>query len=461
MKIVLRLSSKTDNNGMNEILLSANNRINGKVVTIRAKSEVFINPTFFSKEKGVDMSHKKVIAPEVRKWHNNAKTKLDGILSAIALAEQNTTKIELVDDWMKNIVEHYLHPERFAISEELENKTVYDYAEEYIVSKRLDNDYVKRFYVLMRTISRYEGFVRATDKERKFFCFDINTLTREDVEDFRNYLRNEEMLSHKYNTLFKRLLKEYPIGMTPGRKCLEKRGENYVINQMKKLKTFVNWMIENGKTANRPFDSIKIGTQRYGTPYYITIDERNAIAETPMPTKHLETQRDIFVFQCFVGCRVSDFIKLTEANITNGILEYTPHKTKDDGELSVMARVPLHQKAIELLEKYKGADAKGRLFPFISPQKYNDAIKDVFTIAGITRNVEIRNAKTGEMEIRPINEIASSHLARRTFVGNAYRKVSDPNIIGKMSGHVEGSKAFSRYRNIEDETLRNVIDQIG
>ena len=106
-------------------------------------------------------------------------------------------------------------------------------------------------------------------------------------------------------------------------------------------------------------------------------------------------------------------------------------------------------------------DAKGRLFPFISPEKYNDAIKEIFTEVGINRNVVIRNPKTGENEIRPINEIASSHLARRTFVGNAYFKVSDPNIIGKMSGHVEGSKAFSRYRKIEDSTLLDVINQIG
>jgi hypothetical protein len=30
-----------------------------------------------------------------------------------------------------------------------------------------------------------------------------------------------------------------------------------------------------------------------------------------------------------------------------------------------------------------------------------------------------------------------------------------------MSGHVEGSKAFKRYRKIEDETLKEVIDLIG
>lgn len=82
-------------------------------------------------------------------------------------------------------------------------------------------------------------------------------------------------------------------------------------------------------------------------------------------------------------------------------------------------------------------------------------------MAGITRNVIIRNARTGENELVPIDTVASSHLARRTFIGNAYFKVSDPNLIGKMSGHVDGSRAFKRYRNIEDETLKSVIDLIG
>ena len=122
--------------------------------------------------------------------------------------------------------------------------------------------------------------------------------------------------------------------------------------------------------------------------------------------------------------------------------------------------MPLHEQAVRLIDKYRGTDRNGRLFPFISTQKYNDAIKEIFTRAGITREVEVRNSITGEIELRHINEIASSHLARRTFVGNAYLRVSDPNIIGKMSGHSEGSRAFTRYRNIEDTTLRNIIDQL-
>lgn len=67
----------------------------------------------------------------------------------------------------------------------------------------------------------------------------------------------------------------------------------------------------------------------------------------------------------------------------------------------------------------------------------------------------------GKAETRPINEIASSHMARRTFVGNLYSKVKDPNLVGKLSGHKEGSKAFSRYRDIDKnmrEELINLID---
>ena len=57
-------------------------------------------------------------------------------------------------------------------------------------------------------------------------------------------------------------------------------------------------------------------------------------------------------------------------------------------------------------------------------------------------------------------DITSSHIARRTFIGNLYKKVKDPNIIASMSGHIEGSKAFARYRQIDDDIKQSVIDLI-
>ena len=53
--------------------------------------------------------------------------------------------------------------------------------------------------------------------------------------------------------------------------------------------------------------------------------------------------------------------------------------------------------------------------------------------------------------------LAASHMARRTFIGNLYKKVQDPNIVASLSGHVEGSRAFSRYREIDKEIKTNVV----
>ena len=47
------------------------------------------------------------------------------------------------------------------------------------------------------------------------------------------------------------------------------------------------------------------------------------------------------------------------------------------------------------------------------------------------------------------NEIASSHMARRTFIGNIYKLVKDPNLVSALTGHSEDSRAFTRYGTID------------
>jgi integrase len=122
-----------------------------------------------------------------------------------------------------------------------------------------------------------------------------------------------------------------------------------------------------------------------------------------------------------------------------------------------MVVVPLTEQALHLINKYRGVDTKGRLFPFISKQKYNEAIKEVLSRVGIERIVQVRNPLTGEMERVNIADKITSHIARKTFTAAAYREVKDPNIVCKMTGHIEGSKAFTRYNNIEDEVLASVV----
>ena len=163
------------------------------------------------------------------------------------------------------------------------------------------------------------------------------------------------------------------------------------------------------------------------------------------------------MFQCLVGCRVGDLVKLKREDVVDGVLAYIPRKTVD--ERPVVVRVPLNRTAEEIVARY--SDLPGdRLLPFISTQKYNEAIKRIFLAARLTRPVSVLDPVTREEVKRLLNEVASSHLARRTFIGNLYKRVADPNLIGAMSGHAEGSRAFARYRTIDDEMMAGLVDML-
>ena len=81
-------------------------------------------------------------------------------------------------------------------------------------------------------------------------------------------------------------------------------------------------------------------------------------------------------------------------------------------------------------------------------------------LAGLDRTVTTLNPTTREEEKHPMYEVASSHMARRCFIGNLYKQVQDPNLVGKLSGHAEGSKAFARYRDIDEEMQKELVKML-
>jgi hypothetical protein len=58
---------------------------------------------------------------------------------------------------------------------------------------------------------------------------------------------------------------------------------------------------------------------------------------------------------------------------------------------------------------------------------------------GIDRMVMTIDPKTRKEVMRPLYEAATTHTARKTFIGNLHKQVKDPNLIASMSGHTEGS----------------------
>ena len=155
-----------------------------------------------------------------------------------------------------------------------------------------------------------------------------------------------------------------------------------------------------------------------------------------------------------VGVRINDLYRMTKRSIIDGAVEYMPRKTKDGNP--VVVRVPLLTATKEILDKYKDLPGDA-ILPLVSQQKYNIAIKKILKYAGIERIVTVLNPTTSEPEQRPIYEVLSSHCARKAFSGNMYDKVPDPNLICPLTGHKEGSKAFNRYRKIDEDTNRKTV----
>lgn len=118
--------------------------------------------------------------------------------------------------------------------------------------------------------------------------------------------------------------------------------------------------------------------------------------------------------------------------------------------------MPLCATALDILGRYVRGDT---LLPFPPRHSYNRGIKALLRRCGITRAVAVLDSVNRRERMLPICDVAGSHLARRSFVGNLYRQARDPGIVGALSGHKEGSAAFARYRCIDDDIKRDLVMQ--
>jgi len=428
-------------------------RINcDRTTRVRVRSGIFLEASRFKDGKIVKPKANQKLASELRELEN-AIYNLEQFIYSLC---ETTPAGEMTREFFEKEIYRYHNPKKERKPREVEQKLKKKFTElveEFPDKRGLSEWRHRRYGVLSRSLHRFELYRKV--KRRAPYTLDFDMFNTEVLEQYEEFLRNEPEIFDKYPKIFEK----YPAETRKNHKSRRPadKGDNTIIGIFACLRTFFRWAIDEGLTSSNPFDKYHgKTTEKYGTPIYITIQERDIIADHDFSAnKPLETQRDIFIFQCCIGCRVSDLMRLTPSNIINGYVEYIASKTMNDR--SSVIRVPLTQRAKDILEKYKDVEKDGKILPFISSQKYNVAIKRIFKESGITRMVTVLNPTTGKEEQRPIDEIASSHLARRTFVGNLYKKVKDPNLVGALSGHKEGSRAFARYREIDDDLKKEMI----
>ena len=266
------------------------------------------------------------------------------------------------------------------------------------------------------------------------------------MEAFDRFMETDNNDDGKYNYILK--AKERP----------RPKGQNTRIRNMRVLSAFFRWVKSNYKIEVPALEEYRIGTEIYEDPYFLTIEERNKVFESTPTSKRLQKVRDLFVFQCLIGARISDLQALTKDNLVEKgkYIEYIADKTIKENPR--VCRIPLTAKAKEILKRYDMPD--GSLLPHISPQQYNDGIKELLKSLDISRKVIILDKHTMTKKSVPIYEVISSHNARKTFIASLKKAGNDDSVIASMSGHIKGSKAFGRYYAVDDEQKEAAIKDI-
>jgi integrase len=409
----------------------------GRNIQLFHKSEIEVEPDNFDVKNQIIKA--KVIYPKEK------RTKFDnGVADRKKLIREiYDNKPGLTSELLDLKIDQVLHPEKYNLNEENKPKTFFEVYDLFVASYRGTERMKQHYRSVKRILQRYELYTRKTVSS---FTFTFEGINAELLRDIESFIHIEYTLFEKHPDIY--------IAV-PDSRPPKQRGRNRTNKIFQYLRSVIRWAIDENQTTISTLPKFNIAENIYGTPFYINIEERNHLYKFELSARpQLAIQRDIFIFHCLIGCRVGDLLKMKKNSIINNAIEYIPRKTKEGRPITV--RVPLNTTAKEIINRYVNHEGE-TLLPFISEQNYNLAIKDMFAAAGLTRSVTVINPTTGDEEKRPLNEIASSHLARRTFIGNLYKKVKDPNLVGSLSGHKEGSRAFARYREIDEEMKIDLV----
>lgn len=290
---------------------------------------------------------------------------------------------------------------------------------------------------------KYKSESNVSDNRRRHYSSDINRL--------KNY---QESIKNKitFNNFDVIHYKNY---------ISKDKTTNTIVSIMKRLKAFFNYCTDELQLIDKnPFDKInfvsKIGVEMYNEPICMTREELTQLYEYDFTNKDDILVKDMFCLQAALGCRVGDFLRLTYNNISNGTLTYFPDKTREFANKVV---VPISYRANRIINKYKGKGKDGLIMPFLNSVEYNKQLKSVFRIASLDRKIIVYNREKKKEEVFELHQLASSHLARRTFVDILCQAGEPIHVVASMSGHSENSKAFDRYRRRPEQLQITAVNR--
>lgn len=230
---------------------------------------------------------------------------------------------------------------------------------------------------------------------------------------------------------------------------------NNTINKLtRNLKTFLKWASEQGYHQNENFRrfSHKVNESEI---FVLDWDELMHLYNLEIEKDYLKQVRDIFCFGCFTSLRYSDIFNLKKNQISNDLIVIRVQKTKE------VIQIPLNKFSKAILEKYSDIEGE-KCLPVISNQKMNDYLKIVGDLSDMKEMVTRVKYKGTERieESLPKYDILTTHVARKTFITNAFRLGIPVDVIMKISGHKDHN-VFKRYNQIAQDQVKTAMEKFN
>ncbi len=452
--IVFSLSTKQNNtDGKQEVMM----RLYQGRINQRGKTGLFAIAKYWDAQKqrfAVPKTRKRILSPEeeaVADMVNGLNAELADIERYVLerFREAGSGRNGLADKWLANCLSDRLSG---ITQSEVPSNDFFAVFEKYLSQKDISDSRVNHFMVNIRELKRFASY--------RGIEMSFDSLDSDFLYDFEDFLLREHTfyyIDDNKQIVFLDPLYAEAFRTAPESRPPKSRSKNTIQGKMTRLHTFLIWAKARGYINKDPFEDYEIGTAIYGDPIYLTANERDALYRADLSKDPgLAVQRDVFILQCFIGCRVGDYYRMTKQNYFDGAIHYIPSKTQKGKSLTVYL---VNDIAQEILQRYPDV-AGDRLMPFISEQEYNRKIKEMIREAGIDRIVTVLDPMTRQEKQCMLSETASSHMARRTFIGILYKQVRDPNLISKVSGHSENSRAFVRYRKIDEDDAKELLSKL-
>ena len=403
-----------------------------------------IIPELWDKTAQRPTTDKKIISqfekdhPQVKTELKNIHQRLENITAAtltyFSLKEQEKATVDF-----KSLREYLDDRFRPTATKQIETPQAAPETPQAPFIKDLIHDYIKGMYSGKKKTKQKTNFSDATIKkylnfksiwgdletyfEKKYQVTDISHEFESELHEFFNdvkefspntkgtEIKHLKTIIHDFlDTESDKIYRNQKNGIDS---CLNMVDLNYIDKQLKRI------IKPNNKPTNIALDE----------------NELQSMYDLDLSGKpHLDRARDIFLTGCYTGLRHSDYSRIRPEHVKNDYIEIFMFKGKEK------VYIPFCSELVTILKKWNYT------IPEMTSQELGRYIKEIGKLAGILANVEIIETKGNQtiINLKPKNEMITTHTARRSFATNMFYDGMNPIDIMKITGHKK-LDTFQKY----------------